>query len=101
MSSQDLDTVLGEPRAKECFNPNIIPAQATPEGHAGAYAGFYLPTYGYWFKSGQILTFLTGELPQKHSSVLLGKLKPDNFQKDCCSCDSTPWAANQAVSPVT
>jgi hypothetical protein len=75
----------------EFFNPNLMPKQATPEGHAGPYAGFYLPfyQYGYWFKSGQQITFLTGELPQRASTVLLGLNKPNTFRKDASSCPGT------------
>lgn len=70
------------------FNPNVTVKSATIEGHTGANAGFYLPfsEFGYWFASGQEVTFLTGEITQRSSKPLLGLSRPNTFQKDCCGC---------------
>ena len=93
-------SLLGTPKGSPCFNPNVIPAQATPEGHAGAYAGFFLLGYGYWFKSGQILSFPNSEIVQGPTEILHGRKIPDTYQKDCCGCGSAPWADNQSDSQV-
>lgn len=74
----------------EFYNPNIAVKGTTPEGHAGAYAGFHLPFHGYWFSSGQQIEFHTGELVQQPSRPLLGISRPDTFRKDCCSCPEAP-----------
>lgn len=70
------------------WNPNLISKQATPEGHAGVNASIFLPFYQYgrWFPSGQQLTFLTSEIPQRSSRILNGLSRPNTFRKDASSC---------------
>jgi len=76
------------PAPVELFNVNQSGKLATRDGGVGADARLFLPftTQGYWYRSGQILTFPRQEIPQDSSYTLSGTAKPDVFQKDCCSC---------------
>lgn len=63
-----------------------LPKLATRDGYAGASARLLLPFLGYWFASGQEYTFPNSTIPQSTGMTLSGTIKPDTFQKDCCSC---------------
>lgn len=80
----------------ELFNPNVIGRQATPEGHVGQNAHVFIPfggiVGGYWFASGLELTFLTGEIRQRSSSIINGLSRPNSFRKDASSCNGAPTA---------
>jgi hypothetical protein len=70
------------------FNPNITGKLATRDGGVGAEARLFLPFIddGYWFRSGQIVTFPRSEIPQNENYTLVGTAKTDTFRKDCCTC---------------
>lgn len=60
---------------------------AIRDGYTGANARIELPfyPYGYWFVSGQQLTFPSGEIAQFKGLTLNGTVRPDTFMKDCCT----------------
>jgi len=70
------------------LNTSTIPKLVLKDGWTGANAHIYLPfySYGYWFASGQQLTFPRSQIPQDTSLVFSGTIKPNTFRKDCCSC---------------
>ncbi len=70
------------------FNINQQGKLADRDGGVGAYARLFLPFYsgGYWFRSGQTLSFPRSTIAQDRSYVLSGTTKPDTFMKDCCTC---------------
>lgn len=72
----------------QLINTCRAPRQATPDGLAGQYAGFYLIgyQYGYWFANGQILNPAGQQLPQVSSRTLSGISKPDIFHKSAGVC---------------
>lgn len=57
------------------------PVIATREGHTGKYAYLNLPGGGFWFASGQQLTFPRSQIPQHSSANFLGTQKPNTFTK--------------------
>lgn len=63
-----------------------IPPVADRDGDSGAGAKFYLPFYGYWTVSGEVLTWPSQEVAQDKTMRLGGVSSPDSFQKDCCTC---------------
>lgn len=63
-----------------------VPTVAAKDGMAGVSAKFYLPFYGYWTASGEVLTWPAQELPQDKTMRIGGSSMPETFQKDCCTC---------------
>lgn len=76
------------PAPSTMFNINQQGKLATRDGGVGADAMLFLPfsSQGYWYRSGQILTFPNSTVPQDQSYTLSGTAKADTFVKDCCSC---------------
>lgn len=75
----------------EILNPNKIYQAQTPQGYSGLHAGFTLPfyTYSYYYADGLQQDFTAqSEISQKSSNPILGRSRPDTFQKDCCDCNS-------------
>lgn len=72
------------------FNPLTIERQTTPEGHQGADVSIFVPFLGRWNPSGKEYTFLTGEIPQRKSTILQGLTKPNTFKKDAGACIQAP-----------
>lgn len=65
-----------------CFTPNV----ADKDGHAGASAHMLIPFEGYWFASGQRLSWPSAQIAQDKSHKIAGTDMPNVFQKDCCNC---------------
>lgn len=63
-----------------------IPPIANKDGAVGAGAKFYLPFYGYWTVSGEVLTWPDQYVLQDRNMRLGGVSQPETFQKDCCTC---------------
>lgn len=75
------------------LNTSILPKIAIRDGYTGANARLYLPFSnvttqfnGYWFNSGQILTFRRSQIPQNRDILLIGRQKANTYMKDCCTC---------------
>jgi hypothetical protein len=64
------------------FTPNV----ADKDGHAGGTAHMLIPFEGYWFASGQRLSWPSAQIAQDTSHKFAGTVMPNVFQKDCCSC---------------
>lgn len=60
----------------------------TRDGYTGPNARVWVPFYGYWFADGrQIYTDNTfADVAQNTAMNMSGLIKPNVFQKDCCSC---------------
>lgn len=72
--------------AKSVLAIHSTPAVADKDGHASGYAHMLLPFYGYWFASGQRLSWPSSQISQDLSHKISGTDMPNVFQKDCCSC---------------
>jgi hypothetical protein len=62
-----------------------IPTIADKEGQ-GSNTFHWLPFYGYWSASGQVLAFPTMEVRQDNTMRMGGVGMPNTYQKDCCTC---------------
>lgn len=63
-----------------------IPKVATRDGWVGASARLLLPFYGYWFASGQTISFPGSTVAQDTSVAVNGTAKPDVYQKAAGIC---------------
>jgi len=72
--------------AKQVMAIHFTPNVATKDGHAGGSAHFLIPFLGYWFASGQRISFPSSQIGQDLSHKIAGTDMPNVFQKDCCSC---------------
>ena len=75
-------------RNPDLFNINRIGKLSTRDGGVSADTAIFLPFYaaGYWYPSGQTLTFPRSTIPQEPGLTLEGTIKANTFQKDCCTC---------------
>ena len=72
--------------AKQVLSLPYVPAVADKDGHASGYAHMLIPFEGYWFASGQRLSWPSAQIAQDKSHKISGTAMPNVFQKDCCSC---------------
>jgi hypothetical protein len=72
--------------AKQVMALCFTPAVADRDGHASGSAHMLIPDAGYWFASGQQISFPSSQIAQNPSHKLAGTVMPDVFMKDCCSC---------------
>lgn len=72
--------------AKQVLSLPFVPNVADKDGHAGGTAHMLIPFVGYWFTSGQRLSWPSAQIAQDPSHRLAGTVMPNVFQKDCCSC---------------
>ena len=63
-----------------------VPKVATRDGGVGAEARLLLPFYGYWYPSGQELTFPESAVAQDDSRTLNGTNQPNLFTKSVGYC---------------
>ena len=72
--------------AKQVMSIALAPPVADKDGHASGSAHMLIPFLGYWFASGQRLSWPSAQVAQDPSHKIAGTDMPDVFQKDCCSC---------------
>jgi hypothetical protein len=61
-----------------CATPKI----ADRDGQVGARTRLYIPFYGYWSPSGEVLDFPAAFIAQDNSRILSGTWKPNTYTKD-------------------
>jgi hypothetical protein len=74
--------------AKSVMAIHYVPPVADKDGHASGSAHMIIPFEGYWFASGQRITWPSSQISQDLTHKIAGTDMPNVFQKDCCSCVS-------------
>ena len=74
--------------AKQLLSLCATPVALLRDGYTGANAKLLIPFVGWWYASGQTLSFPSSRLPQATGSKLAGTKMINNYSKDCCDCSS-------------
>lgn len=74
--------------AKQLLPLCSIEKPTTRDGWAGSLARLFLPFYsaGYWYPSGQTISFPRSTIPQDQSVTFNGRTKADTFVKSYGVC---------------
>lgn len=75
---------MSKPLLSLCSTPAVL----MRDGYTGANAKLLIPFIGWWYASGQTLSFPASRIHQAVGTRLGGAYMIDNYAKDCCDCSS-------------